>query len=81
MQEIHIDRLILKLSGLSEDEGRRLAIRVSEGLAAADIPNAALENPGALRLDLRALPRGQSDVDSLARHIVSGLIRELSRSA
>ncbi|MDC0744827.1 hypothetical protein [Polyangium mundeleinium] len=81
MQEVHIDRLILKLSGLTEDEGRRLAMKVSEGLAAADISNAAVENPGALRLDLRASPREQSDVDSLAHHIVSGIVRELSRSA
>jgi len=81
MQEVHIDRLILNLTGLTEDEGRRLAMRVSEGLAAADIPNAAARDPGAIRLDLQALPREQKDVDSLARHIVTGILRELSRSA
>lgn len=78
MSDVHIDRLTLKLSGLDEAEGRRLALLVSEGLAAATLPAGAASNLGSIRLDLRAAPRG--GVDALATQIVSGLVRELSRS-
>ena len=81
MQTLYIDRLVLNLSGLSETRAREVALKVSEGLAAADIPRLAVENPGTIRLDLRPSARDSNDVDGLAGQIVCNIVQELLRLA
>lgn len=80
MNDVRVDRLILRLSGLTEEEGRRLAMLVSEGLAAADIPSFDAETLGPLRLSPRAPSGDPSKLDALATHIVRDIVQQLSRS-
>jgi hypothetical protein len=75
MDEIRIDRLTLQLSGISESEGRRLAMRITEGLAAAAIPGDVAAAQGAIRVDLSA-----GSVDTLPERIVAEVLRQLRRS-
>lgn len=79
MAEIVLDRLTLKLSGLSQRDGERLAQRVAENLAAATLP---LEKPlhiDTLQVRLRA--RLEDGIDELATQIVAELLRQLERAS
>lgn len=70
---LRLDRLTLRLSGISEPEGRRLARLVGEGLATAasitgsDVP--------ALRVALAARPG--EPLEATANRIVAELVRAL----
>ncbi len=77
MATIDIDRLTLKLSGLSEREGQRLARLIAAGLTQADVPNATsrLET---LRVNLTAPADG--NVDRLSQQIVADILRQLERT-
>jgi hypothetical protein len=78
MDEIRIDHLALELSGISESQGRHLAMRITEGLAAADIPPGVAAAQGAIRVDL---PAGSSaSLDALPERIVAEVLRQLRRS-
>lgn len=77
MPRIAIDRLSLRLSGLSEDQGRLLATRVTEGLAAAPVAGAASEHD-AIQASAAMLPGGS--LETLAAHIVADLVRQLQRT-
>jgi hypothetical protein len=81
MSDIHIDRLTLKLEGITEGEGRRLAMLVAEGLSGVMLPEGVSPRTESIRLDLRARPGGGATVDHLANQVVSGILRELSRGA
>jgi hypothetical protein len=74
MNDVAIDRLILQVSGLSETEGRRLALLVADGLGALSAAGGGRDVPS-LRLDL-AVPPG-SGTDELARRIVDELMRQV----
>ncbi len=74
MPRIEIDRLSLKLSGLSEDQGRLLAMRVAEGLAAAPAPGGAVQRD-AMQASATMVPGG--NVTTLADRIVADLVRQL----
>jgi hypothetical protein len=74
--EISIDRLTLHIPGLSESDGRRLALRVAEGLGAARGAGGGRDIP-ALRLDLLAGPN--AGVDELARQVVREVWRQVQR--
>jgi hypothetical protein len=78
MATIDIDRLTLKLSGLSEREGQRLARLIAEGLAQADIPNTAPRRLETLRVNLTAPADG--NVDRLSQQIVADVLRQLERT-
>jgi hypothetical protein len=74
MNEIAIDRMILHVPGLSESDGRRLALQVAGGLGAAGVAGGGRDIP-AMRLDLTAHPN--TGVDELARQIVAELVRQV----
>jgi hypothetical protein len=78
MPETYIERLTLKLSGLSEDEARRLASLVSQGLAAASIPGQAsgAGDIGALHVNVAA--RAGDSLDRTAQQVVAELLRQLA---
>jgi hypothetical protein len=78
MDEVRIDHLALELSGISESQGRGLAMRITEGLAAADIPAGVAAAQGAIRVDLPAGPSGS--LDALPERIVAEVLRQLRRS-
>ena len=76
MGEVSIDRLILHVPGMSEADGRRLALEVAAGLCSAAPAGGGRDIP-ALRLDLT--PRPDTRIDELARQIVAELVRQVSR--
>jgi hypothetical protein len=78
MSNLRIDRLALRLSGVSEAEGRRLAQLLTEGWAEAGLPGAASGDVGALRVQITARP-GDS-MEWLARQITAEVRRQLERS-
>jgi hypothetical protein len=73
---LHVDRLALRLAGISAADGRRLAELVGERLAAAPSPAGAADT-GTMRLTVDAQP-GEG-LDSMAHRIVEALLRELAR--
>lgn len=77
MSELSIDRLTLKLAGVSEADGRRLATLVAERLAATDLPASTAARVASIRLDLRADPR--TPIEALTEQVVEGVVRELLR--
>ena len=76
MSETAIDRLILEVPGLSESDGRRLALLVGHGLGAVGAAGAGRDIP-TLRLDLVAKPN--AGPDELARQILEELVRQVRR--
>lgn len=78
MPEINIGRLTLKLSGLSEGEGQRLARLIAEGLATAPGPTGSSRHLDALQADVSAWPG--IETDDLSKQIVADLLRQLDRS-
>jgi hypothetical protein len=73
---LEIERLTLKVSGLSEAEGRRVVRLVAEGLAERPFKD------GGDRAGLQSsqtVPKGTS-AENLARRIVEDLLRQLDRT-
>jgi hypothetical protein len=78
MAEVSVDRLALRVPGLSEHEAARLARLVAEDLAAAVEPE-SVRRVATLRVSVRPGP-GES-LDRLAKQIVAELLRQLEREA
>jgi hypothetical protein len=79
MDEIRIDQLTLKLSGLTEHDGRRLVRMITEGLAAAELPSGAPAALGALRVGVAGADT--SNLEALSAHVVREVLRQIQRSA
>jgi hypothetical protein len=79
MDEIRIDQLTLKLSGLTEQDGRRLVRLITDGLAAADVPSVGSASVGAVSVGVAA--GHTSSLEALSQHVVSEVLRQLQRSA
>jgi hypothetical protein len=78
MDDIRIDRLSLKLSGLTEPQGRHLAMLITQGLAAARVsPNVAGDQP-AIRADVTNSEVG--DLHQLSGRVVAELLRQIESS-
>jgi hypothetical protein len=78
MPDVSIERLTLKLSGLSEGEGRRLGERIAEGLAATALPTGlTLLEVEKVRVTAAAGPA--ASVDQLARQVVAEIVRQVQR--
>jgi FlaA1/EpsC-like NDP-sugar epimerase len=75
--DMNIDRLIVRAPGLSEDQGRRLALQIAAQLAPAGGLPAAGDLP---RLEVRAAAARSVDVRDLAQRIVDEALRQLRRS-
>ncbi len=76
MPALEIGQLSLKLSGLSEEEGKRLVRLIAEGLAESPLRNGVERSAMASN---QTAPPGTS-VESLSRRIVEDLLRQLDRS-
>ena len=74
--DLYADRLALRLSGMSPDEGRRLARLVAEALASSGTPGN--RDLGGLRLELTA--RSGESVEATARRIAAGLLGAIARA-
>jgi len=76
VSEIYVDRLSLKLSGLTDDEGSRLALLVAKGLGSHSV---GLVSGGPVNAtDVRS--GGTKDLDLLSTRIIAEVMRELNRS-
>jgi len=76
MTNLTIDRLTLKLSGLSQDQGKHLAQLIAEGLASREISSHSARDAPNLQLNIVAQPN--ANVDRLANQIVSEVLRQLN---
>jgi hypothetical protein len=77
MVAMHIDRLIIRAPGLSEAQGRQLALGIAARLAEAGGMPAAGDIP---RLEVRAPAAHRADGADLAERIVDAALRQLRRS-
>jgi len=75
MAEMNIERLALKLSGISESEGRRLAQLIAERLASATISPESPRRIDSLRVS--AITSPDKSVDMLSKQIVAEIVRQL----
>jgi hypothetical protein len=79
MDDIRVDRLTLKLSGLGESRGRDLAMLITQGLAAAAIEHdGTAATPPAIKVDLTASTLGSLGL--LSERVVAEILRQLERS-
>jgi hypothetical protein len=78
MTKINIDRLTLKLSGLSQDQGQHLARLIAEGLATSEISSHPARDSPNLQMNITAQPN--ANVDRLANQIVSEVLRQLNQT-
>jgi hypothetical protein len=76
MTTLTIDRLTLKLSGLSQDQGQHLVRLIAEGLASHEISSDSARDTPNLQLNITAQPN--ANVDWLANQIVSEVLRQLN---
>jgi hypothetical protein len=77
MPQLNVDRLTLKVSGVSERDGRRLAVLVAEAISAGD-PAAPFVLLGAIRVNLER--RSGEGLDALAQRVAAGVLSRLRRS-
>jgi uncharacterized lipoprotein YmbA len=78
MPALHIERLTLRLSGLSKEQAERLARLVAEGLAATPLSYATSER-AVLQSSINA--GAESNMQQLSDQIVADLVRQLERSS
>jgi hypothetical protein len=77
MPDVSIERLTLKLSGLSREDGRRLAEQVAAALAAVALPTGL----ALLEVDkVRVQAAAGAGVDQLAGRIVAEVVRQVQRT-
>jgi hypothetical protein len=77
MSDLRIDRLIVRAPGLSESQGRQLALRIGAQLAEAEGMPAAGDIP---RLEVSAPATRPVNVSDLAERIVDEALWQLRRS-
>ena len=75
MAEMNIEHLTLKLSGISEGDGRRLAQLIAEGLASASISSESSHHIDLLHVNATA--SAAKGVDMLSKQIVAEIVRQL----
>jgi hypothetical protein len=76
MEEIRIERLALKLSGVSQSQGDHLARLITQGLAAAHIDRPGAGTPPSSGADAK----DTGDLERLSNRIAAQIIRQIERS-
>jgi hypothetical protein len=75
---ITIDKLTLQLSGISEEEGRRLARELAEDLAIVTLPQGCSENAESVSVNI---PQPSSTSGKrLSQQIIAEMFRQLDRT-
>jgi hypothetical protein len=77
--DIHIDRLALRVAGLNEDAAGRLARLVAERLAPSLLQLPGLAGVESLRVAVQAAADEQGNPDLMAQRIVDEIGRVLAR--
>ena len=80
MPDMTIERLSLNLSGWSETDGRRLAQMITDGLAAAPVPDGAASRDAMQSKTTAPAPPAGGNMQELSDRIVADLVRQLGRS-
>ncbi len=75
MATIAIDRLSLKLSGLSQSDGERLARLVANGLAEASVSETSTHEVSAMSISVQS--DAGSNLNRLSDQIVNEILRQL----
>jgi hypothetical protein len=75
---ITIDKLTLQLSGLSEEEGRKLARLLAEDLAVVTLPEGC--SPDTTNVNVNVTPAPGATVKTLSQQIVADMLRQLDRT-
>jgi len=78
MTDLNIDRLTLKLSGLSEIEGQRRVKLIAEGLARGIVSSGSARDRPSLQVTIPSRPN--ASVDWLADQIVADVLRQLNQT-
>jgi hypothetical protein len=76
--DLHVDRLSLRLAGVSEADARRLARLVVEYVASANATGAALDID---RVRVSVRPQPGESLDSMAQRIAEEMIYAVARSS
>jgi hypothetical protein len=76
MTEHTIDRLTLKLSGISQQEGQHLARLITTRLASSEITINSIRDAPSMQIHIQSQPN--TNIDWLADRIVSEILRQLS---
>lgn len=79
MAIIEIDKLALKLSGISEHEGRVLAWKIRESLVLAPIASGQHARIEGLKIGIERM-QGES-MDFLSKRIVTNLLSQIEHSS
>jgi hypothetical protein len=74
MDDVRIDRLTLKLSGLSEAQGRHLAMLIAQGLASGGIAPEAADRT---KIGVTAAASASEDLSLLSGRVVADILRQL----
>ncbi len=77
MNNIRVERLALQLSGLTDEQGRHLAMLITQGLAAAALEPDVGAIQNAIKVDVTV---AASDLSPLSDRIVAEVLRQLGRS-
>lgn len=75
---ITIDKLTLQLSGISEEEGRKLARELAEDLAMVTLPRGCSESAHGVSVNVTQ-PSGVSG-KRLSQEVVAEMFRQLNRT-
>lgn len=75
---ITIDKLSLQLSGLSEEEGRKLARLLAEDLAIVSLPQGCSADVGGVSVNITQTTG--VPVKTLSQQIVAEMLRQLERN-
>jgi hypothetical protein len=75
---ITIDKLTLQLSGISKEEGRKLARELAEDLAMVTLPQGCSESAESVSVNIKQ-PSGASG-KTLSQQIVAEMFRQLDRT-
>lgn len=78
-EDVHLDRLALRVAGLDEDAACRLAKLVAEGLTPGMLRPAGTAGLDSLQIEVAAKPGDEKDPDALAGRIVDAIGRVLAR--
>jgi hypothetical protein len=78
MAELDIDRLTLKLSGISELEGQRLAHLIAQEFANSDISHLSTCASPNIQISIPSQPN--PNIDWLAQQIVADVLQQLDRT-
>jgi hypothetical protein len=78
MAEIHIDRMVVHVSGMAVYDAQRLAQVISTVLAQAPVRAGAAGRVDTLRVEVPTTPA--QDVDRLAQQVVAEIVRQLEQT-